>query len=245
MAQHSPQAQAASLPTSQPSLWRAHWQQFIALFFWIVLLGSYQWYAWHNHLVPLQALQQIIHLLDSNMFGPLLFIVIYTLRPLILFPATVLTLGAGFVFGPVLGIAYTIVGSNLSALLAFFLGRFLGEGLLNGKNTTGVLQRYTDRLRDHSFETVLLMRFIFLPYDLVNYLCGVLRVNWQAYLLATILGSLPGTIAVALAGSSIHGDLSRGLPHFDPRIFAVSVVLLVVSLLISRIIKRREQGITS
>lgn len=226
---------------SSQSFLKQHWQKIAALAFWLLLLGGYQWYAWQNNLSPLQAMARLITLLRSNAFGPLLFIVIYTLRPLVLFPATVLTIGAGVVFGPVFGIIYTIIGSNASALLAYFVGRFLGEGLLEGERTKNIIQRYTERLRENSFSTVLIMRFVFLPYDLVNYLCGVLRIDWKAFLLATAIGSLPGTFAIVLAGASIKGDLSDGLPGFDPRVFAVSVVLLVVSLVISRIVKRREQ----
>lgn len=56
----------------------------------------------------------------------------------------------------------------------------------------------------NSFETVLIMRFIFLPYDLVNYLAGILRIDLKAFILATLLGSIPGTIAfVPLALPSI------------------------------------------
>ena len=226
---------------SSQSFLKQHWQKIAALAFWLLLLGGYQWYAWQNNLSPLQAMARLITLLRSNAFGPLLFIVIYTLRPLVLFPATVLTIGAGVVFGPVFGIIYTIIGSNASALLAYFVGRFLGEGLLEGERTKNIIQRYTERLRENSFSTVLIMRFVFLPYDLVNYLCGVLRIDWKAFLLATAIGSLPGTFAIVLAGASIKGDLSDGLPGFDPRVFAVSVVLLIVSLVISRIVKRREQ----
>jgi uncharacterized membrane protein YdjX (TVP38/TMEM64 family) len=90
----------------------------------------------------------------------------------------------------------------------------------------------------------MIMRFILLPYDLVNYLCGVLRIDWRAYLLATIIGSLPGTFAFVLAGASLKGDLTQGLPSLDPRVLAASVVLLLISLLISRYVKLRDQYTT-
>lgn len=240
MSQHIPQVQVA-VAERRPSFWRRHWQKIMALLFWLLLIGGYQWYALSNHLSPLAVLQQVITVLKSNVFGVLLFIVLYTLRPLILFPATVLTLGAGLVFGPVWGVVYTIIGSNLSALLAFFVGRFLGEGLLDGERTKAIVEHYTERLRNNSFATVLTMRFIFLPYDFVNYLCGLLRVDWKAFLLATMIGSLPGTIAVVVAGASLHGDFSHGLPSFDRRVFAISAVIFVVSLVIARYVKRREQ----
>ncbi len=233
-----PPVQAA---TTQPSFVRRHWQKIIALLFWLTLLGSYQLYAWRNDISALEALTQILDTLRSNAVGPLLFIVVYTLRPLVLFPATLLTLGAGLVYGPVLGIGLTLIGSNLSAMVAFFIGRFLGDGLLNDEHSSKLIQRYAQRLRSNSFETVLIMRSVLLPYDVVNYLCGVLQINWRAYLLATIIGSLPGTVAFVLAGASIKSDLAQGLPSIDPRVFAVSVVMLVISLVVSRYVKSKEQ----
>ena len=48
------------------------------------------------------------------------------------------------------------------------------------------------------------MRLLFLPYDLVNYVCGALRITWSSFLLATALGSLPGTVSFVLLGASLE-----------------------------------------
>ena len=95
-------------------------------------------------------------------------------------------------------------------MVAFFVGRFLGDGLLEGERTKGIIQRYTDRLRENSFSTVLIMRFIFLPYDLVNYLCGVLRIDWKAFLFATSIGSLPGTSRSSWLVRRLRATCHRG-----------------------------------
>lgn len=225
----------------RPAFWRRHWQKLIVLAFWLSAIGGYQWFAWSRSLGPLEAMQRVVAFLSTSTLGPLLYIILYALRPLILFPATIVTIAAGVLFGPVLGIAYTIVGSNLSAMIAYMIGRWFGAGLVQSKHAGSVVQRYADRLHANSFATVLTMRFIFLPYDLVNYLCGFLRIDWKAYLLATFLGSLPGTISIVLAGASLHGDFTKGTPEFDPRVFAISAVVFVGSLLLSRLVKRREQ----
>jgi uncharacterized membrane protein YdjX (TVP38/TMEM64 family) len=75
---------------------------------------------------------------------------------------------SGFVFGPFLGVLYTIVASNISSTIAFFVGHFFGEGLLKDDGSDGLVQRYARRMRENSFETVMIMRFIFLPYDFVS-----------------------------------------------------------------------------
>jgi uncharacterized membrane protein YdjX (TVP38/TMEM64 family) len=219
---------------------RRHGRKLIALCFWLLLLGGYQWYAWSNDLGPFEAVRQLSALLASG-YGPLLFIALYIARPLVLFPATALTLAAGLLFGPFWGTIYTLIGSNGSATVAFYVGRFFGQGLLDGDQAESIVQRYAERLRHNSFTAVLTMRCAFLPYDLVSYLAGLLAIRYRAFILATILGSLPGTLAFVLAGASIQGDLSSGLPGFDPRVFAASAAIFGISLAIARVVQRREQ----
>lgn len=218
-----------------------HAQKLSALLFWILLVGAYTFYTISNGLSPVETFKQLITFMSNSPFGPLIFILVYTVRPLILFSAALLTLGAGFLFGPVWGVVLTVIGANLGASLAYLLGRYFGQGVLDSSDQSGGwIQRYTDRLRNNSFETVLTMRFIFMPYDLVNYLAGFLKVRYASFIFATILGSLPGTIAFVLFGASTDGDFSGGLPSLDPAVLITSVVIFVASLGLSRIFKNRE-----
>ncbi len=242
----------AKKPDTTPeslSFWQKNWQRLIALLFWAVLLGGYAWYYTSHNLTPLKAVQQIVDLLQTP-YGPFLYILIYTLRPLIFFSTIILTVTAGAVFGAgsalnfALAVIYTVIGSNISAMLAYLIGRYFGQGLLKEDpgSSANLVQRYASRLRRNSFETVMIMRFIFLPYDLVNYLCGFLRINWRSFLLATALGSIPGTIAFIAFGASV--DLSQletqGLPPPNPWVLGLGVMIMAVSIAISRYLKQRE-----
>jgi uncharacterized membrane protein YdjX (TVP38/TMEM64 family) len=187
--------------------------------------------------------------MQQSAYGPLIYILVYALRPLVLFSALILTLAGGYLFGPVLGIVFVILGSNAGASLAYIIGRFFGgDDLLKQPEDSkdkdnaeqGFVARWLQPLRDNSFETVLIMRFLFLPYDLVNYLAGFLKINYVAFLLATILGSLPGTLAFTLAGASIEGDFTGGVPSLNPRVLVASVVIFVASLAFSRFLKMRR-----
>ena len=216
-------------------------QKWVALAFWVLAFAAYQWYAWQNDLSPLDAVQRLIDFFSASSYGPLLFILLYTVRPLLLFPATLLTIAAGFVFGPLLGVVLIVIGSNASALLAYVVGRFFGQGLLSEGKAGGIVQRYTTRLREHSFETVFVLRLLFAPYDLVNYLAGFLRIRWVPFIAATALGALPGTLAFTLFGASIE-RFDGGIPALNPWVLAASVALFLVSLALSRIIKRRSMA---
>lgn len=221
-----------------------HWPKLIALIFWLSLVGGYYWYARQNGLTLEDSVYRVADLLANGLYGPLLYIVLYAIRPLVFFPATVLTLLGGFLFGPV-GIIYTIIGSNSSAMVAFGVGAYFGQGILEDKDNAGIIQRYMQRMRDNSFETVLIMRLIFLPYDLVNYVAGFLKISWQAFLAATAVGSLPGTISFVLLGASFGtlNELLAGDIQLNPVTAVASVLLIGVSIALSRVIKKREIGL--
>jgi uncharacterized membrane protein YdjX (TVP38/TMEM64 family) len=230
----------------QPFL-RKHGIKLVALLFWIVLIGGYAWYYKSHNLTTEKALLEVVDLLNSP-YGPLLYILLYALRPLIFFSAAALTIASGAVFGVgsvwnlALAVIYTTIGSLSSATVAYYVGRFFGQDLLQEGTGEGVTQRYADRMRKNSFETVLIMRFIFLPYDLVNYLAGILRIDWKSFILASFLGSVPGTIAFVSFGASIDiKELVMGkAPMFDPKVLGFGLAIFILSLVISRYFKKRE-----
>lgn len=233
--------QSQTNPTPSPTFWQRHWSKAIALILWLALLGLYFWYTRRNDLTLADSVTSIADLLTNSFFGPVLYILIYAGRPLLFFPATILTLLGGFLFGPI-GILYTIVGSNASAMVTFGIGWFLGEDVLDNAEKTGVIQQYTRRMRENSFETVLIMRLIFLPYDLVNYVSGFLKINWKAFLLATAVGSVPGTVSFVLFGASFGtlDELLAGEVQLNPVTVIASVVIIGISIALSRYIKKRE-----
>jgi len=236
----------ASVP-QESSFLSKHGLKLIALAFWLVLIGGYVWYYQAHHLTTEKAVLQIVDLLNSP-YGPLIYILIYALRPLIFFSAIALTVASGAVFGSGslfnlgLAVVYTVIGSLSSATVAYVVGRFFGQGLFKEGAGDGPVQRYADRMRHNSFETVLIMRFIFLPYDLVNYLAGILRIDWKSFMLATFLGSIPGTIAFVSFGASIDiKELVMGkAPMFDPKVLGFGVAIFILSIVISRYFKKRE-----
>lgn len=231
------------------SFLRKYWQRLVALLFWVILLSSYAWYYSSHNLTPLSAAQQIVDLLQTP-YGPLIYILIYILRPLIFFSSVVLTVTGGAVFGAgspsnfTLAILYTVIGANTSSMVAYFIGRYFGADILPTESDTqaGLVQTYATRLRQNGFETVMIMRFIFLPYDLVSYLSGFLRINRWAFLLATAIGSIPGTIAFVAFGASL--DLSKletgNLPPPNPWVLGFGFIIFIISIAISRYFKKRE-----
>lgn len=216
---------------------RGHWQRTAAVAFWLLLLGSYFLALRTSGLGPWELAREAGGFLTQSTWGPVLYILLYAVRPVFLFSAAVLTVAGGAFFGPWWGTLYTLLGSNLSASLAYLLGRLLG---FESESPDERLKSYFRALRERSFETVFLLRLMFVPYDLVNYAAGFLHIRFWPFLFATALGSLPGTISFVLFGAS--SGLQQGAPTFDPRIFLLSLLIFVVSLATARFVRQTERG---
>lgn len=234
--------QGASMSTNG----RVWAQRIVVIGLWIGAFLAWRNYRTSNDLSTLEAGQRFIDAIEAAWWGIFAFVGVYLARPLVLFPASVLTVMGGLVFGPWVGVLVVIVAANCSALLAYGVGRLLGRtpgaaGSDSADETASSFAgRWANRLRENSFETVFVMRLIFLPYDLVNYLCGALRIRWTAFLLATALGSLPGTISFVLLGASLE-RIDNGIDGINPIAVVFSIGLFVVSIAISRVVKRRQQ----
>ena len=218
-------------------------QKRLGLGIWVILLLAYFFYSYVNNITPLQTVQQLIALMSGSAIGPLIYLLLYLLRPLLFFSATLLTVAAGYLFGPIAGVLYTIVASNASSMVAYAIGHYSGEGMLTGERATALVNRYADRMRRNSFEAVLTMRFIFLPYDLVSYLAGFLKIDWKGFLFATVVGSIPGTISFVLFGAGIQGNFGEKLPTLDLTTLGLGVVMFMVSLGFARYFRRREKAV--
>lgn len=228
--------------TTTTPLVSRHWQKLLAASIWVALVGGFALYAASTGRGPTQILQDVVALLRTP-FGPLLYIVIYALRPLAFFSATLLTLLGGAIWGPLLGVLYTVIGANISATVAYLFGRVFGQGVLPEGQSQGVIGRYADGMRRNAFTTVLIMRLVYLPYDLVNYMAGLLQVAYRPFILATIIGSLPGTLTFVLAGASVNiddvfaGTVSPSI--FNPWTLAASATLFIAGIGVARLLRRR------
>ncbi|MFQ5543647.1 MAG: TVP38/TMEM64 family protein [Nitrospiria bacterium] len=193
-------------------------------------------------------LQDLHAMVTKTEYGPIVYIVIYILRPIIFFPAAFLTMLSGALFGLWGGIIFTVIGENLSALLAYAIGLFLGHDFLNSYKMQ-FFAPWQKKINENHFMAVLTMRLIYLPFDLVNYACGAVGVRWKEYTLATFIGIIPGLVTFVSFGASL--SIEEFLTHFSDfqasRIFnkqqiMVSMVLFATSLLIARIVHSRQKN---
>lgn len=240
------------LATTPRTKYRLHRHGFkiIGIALWIAIIGGYLYYLQINQLTAHQALEQLVALLETP-WGPILYMLLYALSPLVFFSAALLAITGGCIFGAgsignlLLALLYTTIGSLGAAQMAYWMGNIWGADLLPQR--AGIVTRYAERMRNHSFMTVLIMHLIFLPYELVNYLAGILRIQRLPFLLATFLGSLPGLLTFVPFGASL--DMKKMMagegPDFSWKTFIFAVAVLLFSLGISYYLRRHGRtGLT-
>ncbi|MGI8680774.1 MAG: TVP38/TMEM64 family protein, partial [Mycobacteriales bacterium] len=166
----------------------------------------------------------------TGLFGALGFALLYALLSLLPLPATVFTLAAGAVFGVARGLPIVVLGATLGATAAFYLGRVLGRDAV--QHFTGARLQTLDRyLARRGFWAVLAARLVpIVPFTALNYLSGLTAVRAPSYLIATILGILPGTTAYVAVGA--YGDQPGSLPFLTA--LGTLLLLTVVGVTVTR-----------
>lgn len=215
----------------------------LGLIFWISIFVGFSKYKAANELSNLDLAKNLYNFITGTTYGPLLYIIVYALRPIIFFPATLLTLLSGALFGFWQGVLFTVFGENMSANFAYFLGRVFGKDILP-EDGVGILNKWQEKVQKRGFESVLIMRFIYLPFDAVNYGCGILRVKWKEYFLATLIGIMPGLMAFVGFGASI-----QNIDSFDPSQFSldtkqlmIAFGIFVASLILAKFVRKKTNN---
>lgn len=226
---------------------KAHWPRFVVGMVWLCLLVIGLGWAFAHNMSIRDILALIYGYVVANPFAPLIYIAIYALRSFTLFPAMWLTLAAGSLFGFFPGIIWGLIGENLSANVAYAMARFFRRGDPEKAEETRRLGLFRRLLARQAFPTVVILRASFLPFDLVNYGCGLLRVSWPRYALGSLIGMLPPMITFVSFGAAINFRELLADEDFSPtklidvQQLLISVVLVLFSVGIVIWAQRRQR----
>lgn len=168
--------------------------------------------------------------------APIIYVVILTLLPLLLFPDSVLVIAGGMIFGLWGGAVLTCIGSLLGGVIAFTISRTLGT-----KVVKRIIKRdiviFHNKNTKNAFLLILMMRLIPLfPFKVVSYSAGLTDMKLKDFSLATALGSLPGIIVYTNLGDK---TTAIGTTDFYISIGLV-VILFVISFMFKKIFKDKE-----
>lgn len=177
----------------------------IFLFFILILFFVLVGLAWRY--TPLGSvlgfLKEYVPTLRDDPRAPGIILGIFVLGTLVGLPLNVMILLSVLTFDGGLGGLYAFMGSTLSALPPYGLGRWLGrrENSFFSVDPSKGLGR---RLSNPGLSGIALLRILPLaPFPAVNLAAGTFRVPLLAYIGGTALGLLPGVTVLSLFGASL------------------------------------------
>ncbi|MCI0534969.1 MAG: TVP38/TMEM64 family protein, partial [Verrucomicrobiales bacterium] len=179
-------------------------------------------------------------------WGPVLFVGLYVAACVLFIPGSLLTLGAGAVFGVVRGSVIVSVAAILGAASAFLVGRYLARAWVARKiEGNPKFKAIDEAVAKEGWKIVLLTRLSpAFPFNLLNYAFGLTRVSFSEYLFASWIGMLPATILYVYVGSLAGSiaSLDRGgrtRTTAEWVLYAVGLIAtIVVTILVTRQARR-------
>ncbi len=141
---------------------------------------------------------------QMGMAGIFIFIIVYAVATVLVAPGSVLTIGAGFVFGLWKGFLAVSAGSTLGAALAFVIARFIA------RERVAVIAQRNEKFRaidsaigKQGVKLIFLLRLSpVIPFNLSNYFYGLTAVKFWPYVLASWIGMMPGTFLYVYIGAA-------------------------------------------
>lgn len=183
---------------------------------------------------------------DAGIAAPVVYVVLYVMLTVVLFPGAVITAAGGALFGSVQGTVLTVVGATIGATGAFLVGRWLGREQVERLAGESV-GRLDDWMHEHGFLAVLYTRLIpVVPFNVLNYAAGIAGLRVRDYVIATAVGIVPGTFAYAELGHSLTGCVAGERCDLTSPAFLTAVGLIVffvaVGPFVNRWLRARGEG---
>jgi uncharacterized membrane protein YdjX (TVP38/TMEM64 family) len=179
----------------------------------------------------------IINFIKSyGKFSAVVFIIIYTLKPILfIVPSSVLSIIAGYVYGPYIAIILNMIGCIGAGTIAFFIARLFGRSVVD-KIIKGKVLKLDNNIEKNGFKIILFMRLSFIfPYDTLSYTAGLTKMKYSDFIFGTTFGIIPEMISYSFMGHSMIKPFS--IKFFIPVIFLTLVVIITV------ILKKRTKNI--
>lgn len=171
------------------------------------------------------------YVISFGRLAPLVYIIMFALVPLTLFPDSILAIGGGMVFGLFKGYIYTLIGALIGATISFYISRKLGRAFVK-KLTKEKLDNIEELINSKGFFIVLILRLVPLfPFDIISYGSGLTSIKYKDFLLATIIGTIPGILVFTNIGAQSVNIGSNS--------FYISIMGLILLVLLSLILKNK------
>lgn len=204
---HMYQGQLLNEPTpDQPTPAHSYWVTGLIVLVATLLVSIGLLVSTHPDLQHLMSPESLsIAVTQAGRWGPLLYMAVIALSVVVSqIPGAPLAVIAGALWSPLLAGTYTVIGGFSGAMIAYGLGKAVGQPLvkaLTGKTLTFSTEQGDKTLGWLVFVTRLVPVFSF---DLVSYGAGMAGLSLPIYAGATLFGMVPSTLLLTYAGDRMQ-----------------------------------------
>lgn len=179
---------------------------------------------------------------QSGWVGVLWFIVLYTLTCVFFLPGSILSIGAGAVYGFWFSTALVTISSTVGAAANFLTSRYLARNWMQRKLGDSAKFRALDKaVCSEGWRMILVSRMSpIVPHSLVSYAAGLIQISFWRFTFASFVGFLPQSAAYTYVGAVVGKALrtSAGVTAHDPVTWAFYGLGLVATLVVTAITTR-------
>lgn len=208
-----------------------------------LLAVLWQWLAFNDVLTPEMLRQALAWFTGLSREGwmPAVVLVLFVVGSLLVFPLSILVAATGLIYGTLWGFVYSLAGTLLASAATYWVGRALGREALV-RHGGERLNRLARLLARRGVSTMIIISLLPLaPFTVTNMMAGAFHLRFRDYLLGTLIGILPGLLAMTVVGSQLASLLrARDLGAVAWTAAAIIVVVGLVALL-RRYARRREE----
>jgi len=179
-------------PAKRESISNAR-NKFYILLFIIILLVIIS-LVFHSRGFTLKNFKEI----SSSKYAPFIYILVFIMGSFAPIPAFIPLIFAGMKFFSFYEVfVYVLAGQLIFASLIFMLTRWLGRDYAEQWESKHEEIRNMDlKFHEHAFRDIFLLRLFFIiPSEAVSILCGLSKIKYHEFILATTLGTIPVILA--------------------------------------------------
>ena len=202
--------------------------------------------AWR--LLPIEAWLQDFNTWVAQLgpLGLLVYGIFYIIAIVLFLPGSLITIGSGYLFGLGWGTLLVSISATISASLSFLISRYLARDWVVSKAKQNAKFNAIDQaIGEQGWKIVGLLRLSpALPFSLSNYLYGLTAVRFVPYILATWIGTFPGTVmyvylgVVGKAGLETASSGGGSSPAQQALLIVGLIATIAVTIFVARITQK-------
>jgi len=189
--------------------------------------------------------------LKYRILSPILFILAYIFIVALSIPiGSFVTMFGGYLFSPILGTIYVVIGATIGASIIFLAARYALSSFFR-KKAGSFIEKLQKGFQKNSINYLLFLRLVPLfPFWALNISLAFLNVTLFNYMWTCLVGIIPGTFIYASAGSGLGEILAMGgkvdittIFNWKLRLALIGIALIVLLPVIYKKFHKRKGNV--